>query len=223
MPTESGLLLMPAGIVLGVVFPLAGWLSDRVAPHILILCGLVLFGISNVLMSHADTPTEFWTFAGWVVVGRIGLGFILPSLNGGSLRVLDHHLISHGSGAINFMRQLGGAIGVDLLSVYLERQTTTYAGELNAMQTGNHAAAGALDMVAMALRRAGLVDNIAVAMRNKEAYRFLSRMIAAQAGVMGFRESFLFVAVVFFVALIPAWYMRPKRRPCQLGQKTMSP
>ena len=211
MPTESGLLLMPAGIALGIVFPLAGRLSDRVAPHILIICGLVVFGISNFLTGQADTSTEFSVFAGWVVLGRIGLGLILPSLNGGSLRVLDRHLVSHGAGAINFIRQLGGAVGVDLLSVYLERKTALYADAINAMQTGNHAATGALNMIAMALGRAGLTDNIAGAVRTNEAYRFLSRMIADQASVLGFRASFLFVALVFFVALIPAWYMRPKQ------------
>lgn len=211
MPTESGLLLMPAGIVLGFVFPLAGRLSDRVPPHLMILGGLALFGASNYLMRNADTSTDFWTFAGWVALGRIGLGCILPSLNGGALRVLDHHLVSHGAGAINFMRQLGGAIGVGLLSVILERQTTFYAGEFNAMQSGTHTGADALNLIAMMLHRAGVADNAAVAHRTDEAYRFLSRMIEAQASVMGFRESFLFVAAVFFAALVPAWYMRPKR------------
>lgn len=153
-------------------------------------------------MTNADTSTEFWTFAGWVVAGRIGLGFILPSLNSGALRVLDHHLVSRGSDTINFMRQLGGAIGVSLLSVYLERQTTTYAAELNALQTGAGAAADTLRLIAMELNRAG---------HSHEAYGFLSRMIAAQASVMGFRESFLFVAAVFFAALVPAWFMRPRR------------
>lgn len=201
-PTESGLLLMPAGIALGIVFPLSGRLSDDVSPHILIFCGLALFGVSNFLMTNADTSTEFWTFAGWVVAGRIGLGFILPSLNSGALRVLDHHLVSRGSDTINFMRQLGGAIGVSLLSVYLERQTTTYAAELNALQTGAGGAADTLRLIAMELNRAG---------HSHEAYGFLSRMIAAQASVMGFRESFLFVAAVFFAALVPAWFMRPRR------------
>lgn len=205
-PTESGLLLMPAGVVLGFVFPLTGRLSDRVAPHVLILAGLAVFGWATFLMSRADTSTPFWLFAGWVALGRLGLGFILPSLNGGSLRVLERHLVSDGAGAINFMRQLGGAIGVDVLSVYLERQTTAYAGELNAMQTGSHAAAHTLDLVAATLRGGGIAGSVGMA----EAHRFLSRMISAQASVMGFRESFLFVAAIFFAALLPAWYMRMK-------------
>lgn len=211
MPTDSGLMLMPAGIAIGIVQPLAGRWSDRIAPHLLIFIGLALFGASNFLFSGADASSDFWTVAGWVALGRIGLGFILPPMNSAALKVLDQQLVSHGAGAINFIRQLGGAIGVDLLSVYLERQTTTYAGEINAMQTGTHVAQDTLNLIAGALHRAGLMNNIAVAIRPQEAYRFLSRMIEAQASVMGFRESFLLVSLMFFIAMIPAWFMQPKR------------
>ena len=208
--TASGLLLMPAGVVLGVVFPLAGRLSDRVRPHGLIMSGLLIFGISSFLMVGADTSTDFVVFAVWVVVGRIGLGFILPSLNVGALRVLEPAMVSQGAGAINFVRQLGGAIGVSILSVYLEQQTANDAAAFNDLQSGNHAAADALDQIALLLGQAGLVDHVNTAVRTQEAYQFFSSMISAQASVLGFRESFLLVAIIFFAALLPAWFMRPR-------------
>jgi EmrB/QacA subfamily drug resistance transporter len=206
-PTESGLMLMPAGVVLGFVFPLSGMLSDRIAPHILIFIGLAVFGFSSFLMSQLDLATDFWTFAAWVAIGRIGLGFILPSLNGGALRVLDRQLVSHGAGAINFTRQLGGAIGVDLLSVYLERQTSSHADAFSAMQSGTPAATRTLGILGARLQGAGLSGHLAL----DQARRLLSRMMETQASVMGFRESFLLVAAIFFAALIPAWSMRPGR------------
>lgn len=203
---------MPAGIALGVIFPLAGRLSDRLPPYVLILSGLVLFAVSSALMSAADTSTDFWVFAGWVVVGRVGLGLILPSLNVGALRVLDPALVAQGAGAINFMRQLGGAVGVGLLSVALERQTALHADAFNALQTGGAAATETLNRLAVLLARGGIPDSPQIVLHSREAYRFLSEMIAAQASVMGFRDSFLLVALIFFVALIPAWLMRPRRK-----------
>ena len=158
-PTASGLLLAPAGVVLGFVQPLGGRLSDRFPARVLIMIGIVFFGVSNFLMTDADTSTPFWRFAMWVTVGRVGMGLIMPALNSGALRVLDPRLVSHGAGAINFVRQLGGAVGVGLLSVYLERETTTYASEFNAMQTGGADAAQTLGRIAGALARAGLPDN----------------------------------------------------------------
>ncbi|MCL1860623.1 MAG: DHA2 family efflux MFS transporter permease subunit [Proteobacteria bacterium] len=204
-PTDSGLLLMPAGIVLGIIFPLTGALSDRFPPYILIFIGMFLFAASNYLMSFVDTNIAFWTLAGYVVLGRIGLGFIMPSLNSGALKVLDPRLIGYGAGAINFIRQLGGAIGVNILSVYMERQTTLYAHAINTMR---HTDAATLHLITGALKRAGITGPAATG----EASRFLSSMVSAQANVMGFRESFLFVALIFFFALLPTWYMRSKKR-----------
>ncbi len=218
-PTASGLLLAPAGVVLGFIQPLGGRLSDRFSARILIGVGVVFFGVSNFLMTDADTSTPFWRFAMWVVVGRVGMGLIMPALNSGALRVLDQRLVSHGAGAINFVRQLGGAVGVGALSVYLERETTTYASEFNAMQTGGAAGAETLGRIAAALARAGLPDNPHVGARALEAHRFLSRMIEAQASVMGFRESFLLVAAGFVVVLVPTYLMRPRRRSEQPSRR----
>jgi hypothetical protein len=54
------------------------------------------------------------------VIGRIGLGFVLPSLNVGAMRGLPAGFISQGASTINFMRQLGGAVGVSLVGIVLE-------------------------------------------------------------------------------------------------------
>ncbi|MBC7378126.1 MAG: MFS transporter, partial [Burkholderiaceae bacterium] len=53
-------------------------------------------------------------------VGRIGLGFVLPSLNLGSMRGLPNELISQGASTVNFLRQLGGAVGISLVGIALE-------------------------------------------------------------------------------------------------------
>jgi hypothetical protein len=56
----------------------------------------------------------------FAVLGRIGLGFILPSLNLGAMRGLNQALIPQGSSTINFIRTLGGAAGVSLCGIVLE-------------------------------------------------------------------------------------------------------
>lgn len=208
-PTEAGLMLMPAGLAIGVMSPLSGRLADRVPPYLLIIVGLVLFGWSGLLMTDAGTSTDFWTFTFWVLLGRLGLGCFTPALNSGAVRVLDPGQMGQGAGNINFMRQLGGAVGVSLLSVYLERQTTLYCQAFNTLQTGSHAASDTLDVLSLLLSRAGVYDDISQALRPEAAYHFLSQMIAAQGRMLGFRESFLLTAAVFAVAIVPAWFMRP--------------
>ena len=59
-PTRSGLLLMPAGLILALVFPIAGP-SHRhdCRPMCTIMFGLAVFALSSFLMTGVDTDTPF--------------------------------------------------------------------------------------------------------------------------------------------------------------------
>ena len=69
------------------------------------------------------------------VIGRIGLGFILPSLNLGSMRGVAQGLISQGSSVINFVRMLGGAIGVSLCGIVLEWRLAAHGDTLTQVES----------------------------------------------------------------------------------------
>ena len=118
--TEAGLLMLPAGIVLGMVFPIAGRLADRRSPRGLIIVGMGLFATSAVLFALSDVALGFAWLALWAVIGRIGLGFMLPALSTAALNPLDIHELGYGSSTINFTRQLGGAYGINLVALTLE-------------------------------------------------------------------------------------------------------
>ena len=54
------------------------------------------------------------------MVSRVGLSFILPTLSASALRALPNEKLARGSGAMNFIRQLGGASGTNLIVVWLQ-------------------------------------------------------------------------------------------------------
>ena len=204
-PTASGLLMMPAGLFMAFVFLIGGELSDRFPSRVLIISGLALFALSSVLLSTVDLNTPYWSLVWWAIVGRVGLGLIFPSLNRTALSVLSFDLLAQGAGALNFLRQLGSAFGVNLIAIELERRTSffrdvffTTQGEVNSL-----AMEETIRQVQLLLTPAGLsyVEQIGVSMG------YLSQAIATQAGIMGFRDSFLIVGVLFLACLIPAWFM----------------
>ncbi|WP_166253145.1 MDR family MFS transporter [Marinobacter salicampi] len=118
--TEAGLLMLPAGIALGIIFPLAGRMADTHSPRLLITAGMGLFASSAVLFALSDLALGFAWLALWAVIGRVGLGFMLPALSTGALNPLESHELGHGSSTINFTRQLGGAYGINLVALTLE-------------------------------------------------------------------------------------------------------
>jgi EmrB/QacA subfamily drug resistance transporter len=199
-PTLAGLLLMPAGFALVVVFPIAGRLSDKISSGILIGVGLAIFAWSSYLSANVDINTTFWMLAWWTALSRIGLGLVFPALSAGSLGVLPRVLISQGSGAMNFMRQLGGAFGVNLLTVVLERRSMFHADVLAATQTPDNPAA--LSLIAQV---GGLMGQLGLPswQQAPAAIWFLGQAIYAQASTAAYQDGFLITAVVFAIALVP--------------------
>ncbi|MBW6398869.1 DHA2 family efflux MFS transporter permease subunit [Roseomonas sp. HJA6] len=202
--TRAGLLLMPAGLAMVLVFPIGGRLADRFPPWMPIGAGLLLFGTSSLLMHGIGTDTPYWTLAIWMLIGRIGFGFAMPSMNAGALRALPPKWVGQGSGAVNFARQFGGAMGVNLLSIILERRTQFHVQALNDTQTGGPATRALLDQVERLLAQ----DGVAEPLRQAAAENFLSQMLLSQASMLAFRDSFLAVALICAAALVPVAIMR---------------
>ncbi|MDQ2779028.1 MAG: DHA2 family efflux MFS transporter permease subunit [Pseudomonadota bacterium] len=119
-PSEAGAALLPAGLVLALTIPLAGRLADRFPPRWLVTGGLALLAVSFGLMATVGIGTTLWLLIAWAVVGRLGLGFVLPSLMLGAVPGLDANASSHAASTINFLRQLGGATGISLVGIFLE-------------------------------------------------------------------------------------------------------
>ena len=119
-PSRAGLVLLPAGLVLAVTIILAGRLTNRIEPFRLVSFGLAALAVSFFLMATNTRATSYLLLIAIAVVGRIGLGFVLPSLSLGAMRGVDFTLIPQGSSAVNFLRQLGGAIGVSATGIFLQ-------------------------------------------------------------------------------------------------------
>lgn len=119
-PSQAGAVLLPAGLMLALTSPVGGRLADRYPVHLIIVAGLVLMALSFMGTGQVGLGSGLLLIVGWTVIGRIGLGLILPSLNVSALRAVAPEHLSSGASAINFVRQLGGTVGISLVGVILE-------------------------------------------------------------------------------------------------------
>ncbi len=129
-PSYIGAALLPSGILLAVTINIVGRLADRYPASRLVMLGLCLLTLSfglNFTVHPAQGLAWLWI---WVIVGRIGLGFILPSLNLGAMKGVPHVLIPQGSSIINFVRMVGGATGVSLCAIVLEWRMSVHGAHL---------------------------------------------------------------------------------------------
>jgi EmrB/QacA subfamily drug resistance transporter len=133
--SHVGTILLPSGIVLAITIGLAGRLTTRLPTRVMVGGGLALLALSFALMPTVGLQNPLGLLVAWAILGRIGLGFILPSLNIGAMRPLAKEQIPQGASAINFVRMLGGATGVSLCAIVLEWRIAAHGDALARVAT----------------------------------------------------------------------------------------
>ncbi len=136
--SSVGAILLPSGLVLAGAIAVVARMADRMPASGLVNMGLSLLALSFAAMVTIRLGSSLWWLMAFSVIGRIDLGFILPSLNLGTMRRLDKGLISQASSTINFLRMLGGAAGVSLCGIALEWRLAAHGASLT---DATHAAA----------------------------------------------------------------------------------
>jgi hypothetical protein len=181
----------------------------------MIIFGLVLFAVGFAFMTAADVDSTFWTLVVMVMVSRLGLGFINPSLNAASLKALPADKVRQGAGVANFMRQLGGAFGINGMVAFFEVRTRFHADALTATQDwGNRTTERLITLIEQLMQKSGLPFQ----QQKAGALEYLSAMLQAKAEMMAFSDTFIIVGVVALAALIPAAMLsRSERRARRLA------
>ena len=208
IPTESGLLMAPAGLVMAALFPLSGYLADRISIRVLITVGLVVTAWSCWLMRNVDAFTPVWDMVIWYAISRAGLALIFPGLNAAPVNALPLELIPNGAGMINFVRQLGGALGVNLLSFALIQQTAQHQGRAMETQTwDNSAMAELIRLVQQEFTYLGFIGYQGFEM----SFGYVMAVVSSQGSMLGYRDAFLLVGVILLLSVLPVWMMGENR------------
>lgn len=117
---HAGATLLPAGLALAATIPLAGRLADRVPPQHVTAAGLALFGISFGMLAWLGVGIEYAQLIAATIIGRIGLGLILPALSVATLRHMPVHALGPSSTVFSYARQVGGVLGIAIAAVFVE-------------------------------------------------------------------------------------------------------
>lgn len=120
---QTGLLVMPGGLAMGVLGPRVGKIYDRVGARPLVIPGsiamvVMLFGLSRI---GAETP--YALILALHVMLMVSLAMIFTPVFTIGLGDLPPQLYSHGSSLLGTLQQVAGAVGTALLVVILDNRT----------------------------------------------------------------------------------------------------
>jgi EmrB/QacA subfamily drug resistance transporter len=133
-PLQSGLLLMPGALLMGVMSPISGALFDRIGARPLAVVGLIITTITTYEFSKLTSDTPYSHIMGMYTMRMFGMSLLMMSVQTAGLNQLPRRLGSHGTAMSNTMRQISGSIGTALLVTIMSNRTTyhmnNYAGEV---------------------------------------------------------------------------------------------
>lgn len=116
---ETGLVLLPGGLAMGLLGPFIGRIFDKVGPLPLTVTGSALLVLSLFQFSLLDAATPVGWIVGVHVCLSLGLALIFTPAFTTGLNPLPPHLYSHGSAILSTLQQVAGAAGTALLvSIY---------------------------------------------------------------------------------------------------------
>ena len=128
--TQSGIILMPAGLAMAVLMPIAGILVDKISARVLVFSGMVLAAYGTVLFAGIDTD---WTMQHMIVVNVIrtaALGLLFTPLTTAALVDVPRHRTGAASGILNTIWQVGGSLGIAVGQTYLTSRSAVRLSEV---------------------------------------------------------------------------------------------
>jgi len=206
---QAGLVLSPGGFMIMAAMPLVGRLVGAVDARKLIVFGLVTSGGGLVLMSGFTPETDFWTIAHARMLQAFGLGFLFIPISSLAYVGVPPGKNNAAAALINLSRNLGGSVGIALLSTWLARGAQGYRVDLVAQVSPFDAAY----LQRLGEIEQGLIANGAsAAQAHATALRVIAGTVDRQADLLAFLHDYGLLAIVFF-ALIPAVLMLKVARP----------
>jgi EmrB/QacA subfamily drug resistance transporter len=159
-PTKAGAIFLPMTILIILVAPIAGKLSDRIGSRWLMGAGMTIVGVSLLLYQRIGLHTGFWSLLPQLMLGGLGMALTMSPMTSAAMGSVPVDKAGVGSGVLNSFRQMGGSLGIALMGAILlsyEHPTTSKQVASQQFVDGLHAALLVSAVIAFAAAAVAIV------------------------------------------------------------------
>jgi EmrB/QacA subfamily drug resistance transporter len=121
-PTQTGATFLPMTVLIILIAPQAGRLSDRIGSRWLIGGGLVLVAVSLILFAQLGAGSTFWSLLPGLLVGGVGMGLTMTPTTAAAMGSVPVDKAGVGSAVLNSSRQVGGSLGIAVMGAVVASQ-----------------------------------------------------------------------------------------------------
>ena len=191
-----------SGLAMFITAPVAGFLSRKVDPRIMMIIGFLGFAAGTWIVTRLDANWDFNELLIPQILRGVSLMLCMVPITNLALGTLPPDRLKNASGLFNLMRNLGGAVGLAVINTLLsDRGDLHYARLSESITWSNPEAMRQLNMLAQNLESRGLDGE-------SGAIAQMAGRVHQQATVMSFADVFFLLTILFASLALFAMLMR---------------
>ncbi len=207
-PVESGLLLLPGALIMGLMGPVAGKIFDKYGIRVLAIVGMFITTYATFEFTKLTNDTPYHILMGLYILRSFGMSLLMMTIMTAGMNALPQKLLAHGTAMSNTIRQVAGSIGTALLVTVMTQQTTKHLGDYtNNLTTAND---GAINSIADLGKQVVTATNLPAEAANSTTMQLLMAQISKQTVISGINDAFLVATGIASIGLILSFFLKNK-------------
>ncbi|HDR7637591.1 DHA2 family efflux MFS transporter permease subunit [Bacillus wiedmannii] len=203
-PIESGLLLLPGSLIMGIMGPIAGKLFDKYGIRPLAIIGLAITTFATYEFTTLSMDTPYSVIMTDYIIRSIGMSFIMMPIMTAGMNALPMKLISHGTATQNTSRQVAGSIGTAILITLMTQQTTAHVADYgNMLTTSNPILVDKVHGMGQSLAAIAGSAQAGDAMSTQLLFGQISKLSA----INGINDAFLIATILAGIAWVLSFFL----------------
>ena len=122
---QAGAAFLPMTILIIIVAPIAGRLSDRLGSRGLMTAGMGLLSAQLLYFSQLGASATFWTLLPGLLLGGVGMSLTMTPSTAAATRAVPVDKAGVGAAVLNALRQVGGSLGIAVMGAIMASKLTT--------------------------------------------------------------------------------------------------
>ncbi len=205
--TEAGMAISPGGLLVMVLLPFVGLLLGKVEARWLIGIGLAITSVALLHMSTFSTDIDYRYAALARCYQAAGLAFLFVPINTAAYAFVPQGKNNAASGLINLARNIGGSVGISLVTTILDRRAQFHQTRLSENTTPLN------PLFNQAVRSAQNVFSLHGNARGGDGpYAMLMRTVQRQSETLSYVDCFWLLGVAFG-CMVPLVFLMKKTKP----------
>ncbi len=207
---DSGLAVSPRGLGSLISMLVVGTLVNRVDGRLLLAIGLAIFGFSTLQLSHMNLGISMWSVAVPNFINGFAGGFVFVPLTTMAMGLLRKEEMGNAAGVYNLMRNIGGSVGIAVLTANLSRRAQIHQTYLGANLTPTNP-----NVMVAAQGLAGRITTVGGSDPVTAAHKALAALymnLQQQAAMLTYADNFRILAFLSLVCIPLVLLLVPAKR-----------